>query len=151
MARRSREPKRAPNPNRVVAMDLCVAVACLLLLCVTPVQAFYLPGTYLHPYRKGAKLEVKVNSITSIETELPYSYYSLPFCKPKEGIQKVGENIGELLMGDQIENSPYKFQMKTNQDDVKVCVANPLTEGDVKHFRKRIDDYYQVRFSTISS
>jgi len=131
-------------------MDLCVAVACLVLLC-SPVQAFYLPGTYLHPYKKGAKLEVKVNSITSIETELPYSYYSLPFCQPKEGIQKVGENIGELLMGDQIENSPYKFQMMVDQDDVKVCVANPLSGGDVKHFNKRIDDYYQVNLMPVSS
>jgi transmembrane 9 superfamily protein 2/4 len=124
-------------------MDLAL-LGLLLVLLTSPAQAFYLPGTYLHPYKKGARLEVKVNSITSIETELPYSYYSLPFCKPKEGIQKVGENIGELLMGDQIENSPYKFQMMVNQDDVKVCVGAPLTDGDVKHFNKRIDDYYQI-------
>lgn len=83
------------------AMDLKVRVGVLLVsflvMLFPPVQAFYLPGTYLHPYKKGDKLEVKVNSLTSIETELPYSYYSLPFCKPPEGIQKMAENIGEML------------------------------------------------------
>lgn len=117
---------------------------CFAMMLCSAVDGFYLPGTYLHPYPPGKPLEVKVNSITSIETELPFSYYSLPFCQPKEGIQKVGENIGELLMGDQIENSPYKFQMMTNQDDMKVCVAPPLSESDVKHFNGRIDDYYQI-------
>ncbi|XP_024374433.1 transmembrane 9 superfamily member 11 isoform X2 [Physcomitrium patens] len=130
------------------AMDLKVRVGVLLVsflvMLFPPVQAFYLPGTYLHPYKKGDKLEVKVNSLTSIETELPYSYYSLPFCKPPEGIQKMAENIGEMLMGDQIENSPYKFQMKVDQKDLLACVAPPLTENDVKHFNQRIDDLYQV-------
>ncbi|XP_024366740.1 transmembrane 9 superfamily member 12 [Physcomitrium patens] len=108
------------------------------------VEGFYLPGSYLHPYKDGDELGVKVNSITSVETELPYSYYSLPFCRPKEGIKKVAENIGELLMGDEIENSPYKFKMRTNQQNVKVCETSPLTEKDVKHFHQRIDDLYQV-------
>ncbi|KAG0579051.1 hypothetical protein M758_4G069600 [Ceratodon purpureus] len=108
------------------------------------VEGFYLPGSYLHPYQDGNELGVKVNSITSIETELPYSYYSLPFCRPKDGIKKVAENIGELLMGDEIENSPYKFRMREDKMNVKLCVTEPLTEKDVKHFSQRIDDFYQV-------
>jgi transmembrane 9 superfamily protein 2/4 len=87
---------------------------------------------------------VKVNAITSFESELPYSYYSLPFCKPEEGVRKTAENLGELLIGDQIENSPYKFQMNENQTHVKVCVHPALTEHDVKLLSQRIDDYYQV-------
>jgi transmembrane 9 superfamily protein 2/4 len=136
-----------PNRRRSGAMDLkwrLPLVLCLVMLCSSVVEGFYLPGTYLHPYKKGARLDVKVNSITSIETELPFSYYSLPFCRPKDGIQKMGENIGELLMGDQIENSPYRFNMTVDQDDVKVCVGAPLSDNDVKHFNQRIDDYYQV-------
>jgi transmembrane 9 superfamily protein 2/4 len=108
------------------------------------VDAFYLPGSYLHPYTDGTELYVKVNSITSIETELPYSYYSLPFCRPVDGIKKVAENIGELLMGDEIENSPYMFKMREDKANVKLCVTKALTEKDVKHFQQRIDDFYQV-------
>ena len=35
-------------------------------------------------------------------TELPYNYYSLPFCKPHDGVHKMAENLGELLMGDTV-------------------------------------------------
>ena len=51
-------------------------------------------------------LKVKVNKLTSIKTQLPYSYYSLPYCKP-EKIVDSAENLGEVLRGDRIENSPY--------------------------------------------
>ena len=77
-------------------------------------NGFYLPGSYPHKYGIGDELSVKVNSLTSIETEMPFSYYSLPFCKPEGGVKDSAENLGELLMGDRIENSPYKFKMYTN-------------------------------------
>ncbi|KAJ7540925.1 hypothetical protein O6H91_10G036500 [Diphasiastrum complanatum] len=107
------------------------------------VLGFYLPGSYLHAYPEGAELGVKVNSLTSINTELPYSYYSLPFCNPSEGVQKSAENLGELLMGDQIENSPYRFHMNKNEQNIFLCTQD-LTESDAKHFAQRIDDQYQV-------
>jgi len=49
---------------------------------------------------------VKVNKLTSIKTQLPYSYYSLPFCRPKKIVDST-ENLGEVLRGDRIENAPY--------------------------------------------
>jgi hypothetical protein len=49
---------------------------------------------------------VKVNKLTSIKTQLPYTYYSLPFCKPATIVDSA-ENLGEVLRGDRIENSPY--------------------------------------------
>jgi transmembrane 9 superfamily protein 2/4 len=48
-----------------------------------------------------------VNKLTSTKTQLPYEYYSLPFCKP-DRIINMAENLGEVLRGDRIENSPYK-------------------------------------------
>ena len=55
----------------------------------------------------------EVNSLTSSETELPYNYYTLPFCKPPEGIRKSlsAINPGTILMGSRIENSAYNFSM----------------------------------------
>ncbi len=55
----------------------------------------------------------EVNSVVSSETELPYNYYSLPFCKPVEGVRKSlnSVNPGTILMGSRIENSPYNFSM----------------------------------------
>jgi transmembrane 9 superfamily protein 2/4 len=55
---------------------------------------------------QGAELMVKVNKLTSIKTQLPYSYYTLPFCTPSKIVDSA-ENLGEVLRGDRIENSPY--------------------------------------------
>ena len=55
-------------------------------------------------------LYVKVNKLSSIRTQLPYEYYTMPFCKPKGGVEKVAENLGEVLRGDRIESSIYEVR-----------------------------------------
>lgn len=55
---------------------------------------------------QGDVLKVKVNKLISIKTQLPYSYYSLPYPAPKK-IQDSAENLGEVLRVDRIENSLY--------------------------------------------
>jgi transmembrane 9 superfamily protein 2/4 len=48
-----------------------------------------------------------VSKLTSVKTQMPYEYYTLPYCRPKKfGLQS--ENLGEALSGDRIENSVYK-------------------------------------------
>ncbi|CAH9099138.1 unnamed protein product [Cuscuta epithymum] len=106
-------------------------------------NAFYLPGTYMHTYSTGDEIYVKVNSLTSIETELPFGYYTLPYCKPPNGIKKSAENLGELLMGDQIDNSPYRFRMNVNES-VYLCTTPPLKDHEVKLLKQRTHDLYQV-------
>lgn len=105
---------------------------------------FYLPGSYPLKHVVDDDLSVKVNSITSIDTEMPFSYYSLPICKPQGGIKDSAENLGELLMGDRIENSPYLFKMYKNQTDVFLCQTDPLTDEQFKTLKERIDEMYQV-------
>ncbi|XLR36730.1 hypothetical protein S83_021390 [Arachis hypogaea] len=112
-------------------------------VCVERTNGFYLPGTYMHTYSNGDEIYGKVNSMTSIETELPFSYYSLPYCKPRGGIKKSAENIGELLMGDQIDNSPYRFRMNINES-LYLCTTPPLNEKEVKLLKQRTRDLYQV-------
>mmetsp|Transcript_12448 Transcript_12448/g.37011 ORF Transcript_12448/g.37011 Transcript_12448/m.37011 type:complete len:83 (-) Transcript_12448:1951-2199(-) len=70
------------------------------------VQAFYLPGIAPREYETGDTVELKVNKLTSVHTQLPYDYYSYKFCKPTDGIKFTAENLGEFLSGDRIENSP---------------------------------------------
>ncbi|KAI4374261.1 hypothetical protein MLD38_012273 [Melastoma candidum] len=60
-----------------------------LVLFVNGCGGFYLPGSYMHTYSNGDPIYAKVNSLTSIETELPFSYYSLPYCQPKDGLRRV--------------------------------------------------------------
>ncbi|XP_057767243.1 transmembrane 9 superfamily member 12 [Salvia miltiorrhiza] len=106
-------------------------------------NGFYLPGSYMHTYSPSEEIYAKVNSLTSIETELPFSYYSLPYCKPQDGIKKSAENLGELLMGDQIDNSPYRFRMNVNES-LYLCTTPELSENDVKLLKQRTRDLYQV-------
>jgi transmembrane 9 superfamily protein 2/4 len=60
----------------------------------------------LSHWLQGDELKVKVNKLSSTKTQLPYSYYSLDYCPP-EKIVDSAENLGEVLRGDRIENSPY--------------------------------------------
>ncbi|XP_071725976.1 transmembrane 9 superfamily member 12-like [Rutidosis leptorrhynchoides] len=106
-------------------------------------NGFYLPGSYMHTYSTHDEIYAKVNSLTSIETELPFSYYSLPYCTPSGGVKKSAENLGELLMGDQIDNSPYRFRMNVNES-VFLCTTRPLSEHEVKLLKQRTRDLYQV-------
>ncbi|KAK9725403.1 hypothetical protein RND81_05G141100 [Saponaria officinalis] len=118
----------------------------VLLICMAfqSVFGFYLPGSYPHKYKVGDPLSVKVNSLTLIDTEIPYKYYSLPFCKPKEGVKDSDENLGEFLMDDRIENSPYRLKMFKNETEILLCKTNPLSADEYKLFTTRIDEMYQV-------
>ena len=54
---------------------------------------------------QGEKFSLKVNKLMSVKN-LPYEYYSLPYCRP-EKIVSSAENLGAVLRGDRIENSAY--------------------------------------------
>ena len=84
----------------------------VLALAVRPSEGFYLPGVAPHQYLPGERVEVKVNKLSSTVTQLPYDYYKLGFCQPKELTYKV-ENLGEVLHGSKIQSSPYELHMGT--------------------------------------
>jgi transmembrane 9 superfamily member 2/4 len=88
-------------------------------------------------------ISAKINSLTSIETELPFSYYNLPYCKPLDGVKKSAENLGEILMGDQIDNSSYRFQVNVNES-VYLCTTDPLINEQAELLKRRARDLYQV-------
>ncbi|KAK3134229.1 hypothetical protein QOZ80_6AG0546610 [Eleusine coracana subsp. coracana] len=82
----------------------------LVLACFVAARGFDLPGVAPVDFRKKDLLAVKVGQLSSIKTQLPYSYYSLPFCRPRTVINSAN-NLGEVLRGDLIENSLYEFEM----------------------------------------
>lgn len=71
-------------------------------------NGFYVPGVAPVEFKKGQKIDVKAVKMTSIHTQLPYEYYSLPFCRPKKEIFIYkSENLGEVLRGDRHDNFFY--------------------------------------------
>ncbi|KAK9682878.1 hypothetical protein RND81_10G103500 [Saponaria officinalis] len=114
----------------------------LLLLLIHGAHSFYLPGVAPQDFDKGDPLMVKVNKLTSIKTQLPYSYYSLPYCRP-DTIVDSAENLGEVLRGDRIENSAYVFKMREPQMCNIIC-RKTLDAKSTKEFKEKIDDEYRV-------
>merc|ERR1719191_2350527 len=95
-------------------------------------------------YKEGAPVELKVNKLTSVKTQLPYSYYTLPFCRPATITESV-ENLGEILTGDLIENSPYEIKMLENEQ-CKVLCKSTLTKNQKDTVKGMIDDEYLVNW-----
>uniref|UniRef100_A0A0C9S7R3 Transmembrane 9 superfamily member n=1 Tax=Wollemia nobilis TaxID=56998 RepID=A0A0C9S7R3_9CONI len=115
----------------------------LLLLCLaSAANCFYLPGVAPRDFKKDDELQVKVNKLSSTKTQLPYDYYSLDYCKPNN-IVNSAENLGEVLRGDRIENSPYVFHMRDGKLCNYVCKIT-LDAKSAKNFKEKIDDEYRV-------
>lgn len=67
-----------------------------ILLVAPSCSAFYVPGVAPVEFKNGSKIEVKAVKLTSMMTQLPYEYYSLPFCMPKNGtLVYKSENLGK--------------------------------------------------------
>lgn len=59
-------------------------------------EAFYVPGVAPVEFKRGARIDVKAVKMTSTHTQLPYEYYSLPLCLPKNGtFNYKSENLGK--------------------------------------------------------
>ena len=106
---------------------------------------WYLPGVTPNQYEEGQKVSLLVNKLTSVKTQLPYRYYTLPFCEPEGGPQRIHGNIGSSLLGDSIETSPYQIEFLKNNQCRTLCTKK-LTGEDVTAFKRMIDDDYQVNW-----
>ncbi|KAF5725878.1 transmembrane 9 superfamily member 8 [Tripterygium wilfordii] len=122
-----------------LAFHIWISVCALLLLRS---HCFYLPGVAPEDFKKGDLLAVKVNKLASTKTQLPYSYYSLPYCRPQRIVDSA-ENLGEVLRGDRIENSPYVFKMR-EPEMCKIVCRLTLNAKSAKEFKEKIIDEYQA-------
>lgn len=122
-------------PSRYLWISVCV-------LLFVHARSFYLPGVSPQEFKKGEALTVKVNKLTSTKTQLPYTFYSLDYCRPPEIVDSA-ENLGEVLRGDRIENSPYEFKMREPQMCNILC-RKTLNAKTAKDFKEKIDDEYRV-------
>ncbi|GLJ38617.1 hypothetical protein SUGI_0787430 [Cryptomeria japonica] len=114
----------------------------LVLSLSSAVNCFYLPGVAPQDFKTGDELQVKVNKLSSTKTQLPYDHYSLDYCKPNK-IVNSAENLGEVLRGDRIENSPYVFRMRKGKICNYAC-KKTLNAKSAKDFKEKIDDEYRV-------
>jgi len=115
---------------------------CLILFHVA--SPFYLPGVAPVQFKPNEQVELKVNKLTSVHTQLPYQYYALPFCKPEKIHDKV-ENLGEILRGDRIENSRY-FIFALKDERCKSLCTTTHDKDDVKKFIEFVKYEYKAHW-----
>ncbi|XP_074110654.1 transmembrane 9 superfamily protein member 4 [Cotesia typhae] len=120
-----------------------------LLFFILELDAFYVPGVAPVEFKKGQKINVKAVKMTSTRTQLPYEYYSLDFCRPKNGtVVYMSENLGEVLRGDRIVNTPYEVAMGTDVSCRLLCHTpqKPMNwnEKESKTVIERIQHEYTV-------
>lgn len=122
----------------------------LLLLCVgilvNLANGFYLPGLVPHSYCMKeeeansdtckSSIDMYVNRLTSTESVIPYDYSSFDFCPPEDyqGQKGYSENLGQVIFGERIHTSPYKFEFRHNESCKKVCTRS--YEGKKLEFLK---------------
>jgi len=117
---------------------------CLFVLFACMGTYAYIPGVAPVEYLDGEQVELKVNKLTSVHTQLPYKYYSrLPFCQPEKIMDKA-ENLGEILLGDRIENSLYEIVVDEKINCKVLCVSKPLSAEELKDLSDLVGDEYRA-------
>jgi hypothetical protein len=89
-------------------------------------------------------IDLKVNKLTSTKTQLPYEWYDLPFCRPPEIVYK-GENLGEVMRGDRIQNSAYEIKMGV-EESCKLLCKQAYSPQQAKQFAHKIAEDYRVNW-----
>ncbi|XP_061690449.1 transmembrane 9 superfamily protein member 5 isoform X2 [Syngnathoides biaculeatus] len=107
-------------------------------------SAFYLPGLAPVSFCEEGKgsddcqtqIQLFVNRLDSVESVLPYEYDVFDFCKDAKEMRP-SENLGQVLFGERIESSPYKFNFK---EDVKCkAVCTKTYKKDSQEDTARLD------------
>lgn len=129
------------------------AVLVLLFLCSGRCAAFYLPGlapvSFCEEHKETenckSQIELFVNRLDSVESVLPYEYDSFDFCKDEDE-KHPSENLGQVLFGERIASSPYKFKFNKNETCKEVCRKeyDPKSDtGPLEFIKKGIQLNYQ--------
>jgi transmembrane 9 superfamily protein 2/4 len=117
-----------------------VVAAVAALLAAPPVAA-----VFIHEFYKGDEVLVKMNELMSIETQITYSYYSLPFCRP-DNLTESAPTLWQLLHGDRQQRSPYQFEMRVPKKCQIVCRVL-VGEKEAKELTEKMEDEYRVNMA----
>ena len=94
----------------------------LLLVLLPGAPGLYVPGVAPADLGQEEDVPVKAVKMTSAQTQLPYEYYSLEFCKPRSGVvQYFPQNLGQIIRGERVVDTPYMVNMAVNTECQVLC------------------------------
>lgn len=120
-------------------------VIALLLAPSVGVDAYgysYVPGVPLRDFERGDDTELRVNSMTSIHTQIPRDFYHLQYCIPGTGPLPKAENLGESLTGNKIQNSLFYLQMHFPVSSCRILCRQTYTVKGARDFHWHIKKDY---------
>lgn len=123
-------------------------VMAALCVFVPMVDAFNMVGIMPDIHQKGDKIEVKMVKMSSSHTHMNYAVYSedLPFCKPTKIIKQKG-NLGQILSGERVTNSPYVIKFLDDQPEKVILCTQTVSETQRKTLKERIQEDYRIQWS----
>ncbi|CDK27824.1 unnamed protein product [Kuraishia capsulata CBS 1993] len=99
-----------------------VRIVVWTLLTLRCVQGFYWIQWTPNYFHQGDEVLMYVNKAESDETQLPYSYYDLPFtCPPTDKALPQSLSLGEVLRGDRIWGSDYHLFFQQDDACKRLC------------------------------
>ncbi|XP_022107557.1 transmembrane 9 superfamily member 2-like isoform X2 [Acanthaster planci] len=67
-------------------------------------------------------IEMYVNRLDTVESVIPFEYDRFDFCQvPKLADVRPAENLGQVVFGERIDQSPYNFTFGESNDCITVC------------------------------
>ena len=121
-----------------------MSVMTLVMCLVNVSQQFYVPGVAPQDFSEGDKIEVRAIKMTSAHTQLPYEYYSMDLCKPSDVVIYSSQNLGQIIRGERIVNTPYQVEMNKNAKCRVLCQDKHWDEKASKDAGYRIEHEYFV-------
>lgn len=122
------------------------------LVFAAQLGAFYLPGLAPNDYHQDSRVDLLVNALTPISTNvqaqlksvIPYNYYDdrFHFCKPKDNPKAQPESLGSILFGDRLFDSSFELFMLRNTSCQVLCKVDAIPVGDSKFINDRIREHY---------
>ena len=93
-------------------------------------------------YERGQLVPMRANKLTSVRRQVPYAFYSVPYCQP-HAVEYSPENIGEVLMGSVIQNAP--FELRLGSGGLRALCKLQLDRPGREAWRQRIQEEYRAQ------
>ncbi|KEG08290.1 putative endosomal integral membrane protein [Trypanosoma grayi] len=119
-----------------------LALVMLLMAASAEAGPFSLLKNIGASYQRGDVVPVMVSPLTSKTKVMPMPWRSLKRCVHEEKKRKRRRNIGQLLFGDQLEESPYEVNVLENKACAVLCTVK-MKKNDQKYLIKLIDGRYR--------
>jgi transmembrane 9 superfamily protein 3 len=111
-----------------------IAIACLVTLCAGDLTE--------HSYKDGEKVVLFANTVGPFQNpQETYSYFSLPYCGPKNPEEAKSEGLGEALLGYELVNSEIPINFKKDISQSPIC-HKKLSEREADAFKDAILKQY---------